>query len=752
MMRFALGKEVEVSRPFYVSDVVLKPALIGLAHQCIDQSELPEALAPAIAALHEQILDPLDYAWSLIGLVFSYEAGYVDCPVNSINAADMAVYRLAVEQKAQKAKESNETVDSAADSTVGTVSEVEQIVASVQQHQVPLPVPICPPAPAGQRYLPTELMLALERQNNNLVTWMAILARLYGTGLKVPPEHAIAFIRTWWCRRGRYLPAGVNSLYKCVPAAFLSVQAYYLGQYVASVPFAFIWLRLTLGRMSLESLVQSKQCSVAGRRLSDFLGEQLVCSWGGNIGNIEEVDATSLLESYQYGYLLDVLEELDVQVSGAQISWAWDKLFDNLGVYWRQMWTHFYLKGEQVSVVTTGEAGVQITSADHKQLSSRLVSWLLRAANSARSKKVRTDADALLRLVPGAQWEQEVVALVRRFLVVTKEQGEIHCSWHEFTKADAKLGRKLLRAGAPNINHPSYELHCLKHHGDKMPPNLLFSELTWYVPPALWFEIFQLERTGDEVQDAERLFTHFARSFPGWTLVTFYYGAFHGAWARSKPGVDCVLYFIARVGCELGAVYSDAFYRHCGSLLYNYDDHAPNIAVGLFAQVGNDEREQLPFVVAPERYQELLAPLRDLSTALYYLAPSCVLDSDVCWGPKFSQFYWQLLAGLFEPKALDDATKHIRVSSLYKHLNIVAWMLDPQVRAVAIAQLKKHLSTMQVDFSQEDSCAIEDDAFQGTVQQRMCLCLKQLLDYMEDAERVQHLCAQLQAQYGSDHK
>ena len=40
------------------------------------------------------------------------------------------------------------------------------------------------PEPAGQRYLPTELMVALERQNNNLVVWMAILARLYGTGLK----------------------------------------------------------------------------------------------------------------------------------------------------------------------------------------------------------------------------------------------------------------------------------------------------------------------------------------------------------------------------------------------------------------------------------------------------------------------------------------------------------------------------------------------------------------------------------------
>ena len=609
------------------------------------------------------------------------------------------------------------------------------------------------PEPAGQRYLPTELMVALERQNNNLVVWMAILARLYGTGLKVPPEHAIAFIRTWWLRRGRgfYLPEGGNSLYGGVPWAFLSVQAYYLGQYVASVPFAVIWLRLTLGRESLESLELGEQRSVGGGRLSDFLGERRVCSWG---GNIDEVDASSLLESYQYGYLLDVLEELDVHVSGAQISWAWDKLFDNLGVYWRQMWTHFYLKGEQVSVVTTGAAGVQLMSADHKQLSSRLVSWLLRVANSATSKKVQTDANALLRLVPGAQWEQEVVALVRRLLVVTQEQGEIHCRWHEFNKADAKLGRKLLRAGAPNINRPSDELHFLKHHGDEMPPNLLFAELTWFVPPALWFELFQLERTGDEEQDAERLFTCFARSFPGWAVFAFDDGGweYRGAsWSKCKPGIDCVLYFIARVGCELGAVYSDAFYRHCGALLHDYDKHAFAIAVGLFAQVGNDEREQLPFVVAPERYQELLAPFRDLRTALCDLALPCVLDSDVCWGPKFSQFYWQLLAGLFVPKAW-DAFSRISQSYLCKHLNIVAWMLDPQVRAAAIAQLKKHLSTMQVDLPQEDSGAIVDDGFQGTSQQRMCLCLKQLLGYMEDAARVQHLCAQLQAQYGTDLK
>ncbi len=287
-----------------------------------------------------------------------------------------------------------------------------------------------------------------------------------------------------------------------------------------------------------------------------------------------------------------------------------------------------------------------------------------------------------------------------------------------------------------------------------MPPNLLFAELTWFVPPALWFELFQLERTGDEEQDAERLFTCFARSFPGWAVFAFDDGGweYRGAsWSKCKPGIDCVLYFIARVGCELGAVYSDAFYRHCGALLHDYDKHAFAIAVGLFAQVGNDEREQLPFVVAPERYQELLAPFRDLRTALCDLALPCVLDSDVCWGPKFSQFYWQLLAGLFVPKAW-DAFSHIRLSYLCKHLNIVAWMLDPQVRAVAIAQLKKHLSTMQVDLPQEDSGAIVDDGFQGTSQQRMCLCLKQLLGYMEDAARVQHLCAQLQAQYGTDLK
>ena len=192
MMFFALGEEVELSRPFYVSDAVLKPALIGLAHQCIDQSELPEALAPAIAELHEQILDPLDYAWSLIGLVFSYESAYMGCPINIISAADMAAYRLAV---AQQAEESNE-VDSDVDSTVGAVSEVEQIVASVQQHQGPLPVPICPPVSAGQRYLPPEIMAAIERQNNN-VTWLAILARLHGTGLKVPPEQELSFVCTY---------------------------------------------------------------------------------------------------------------------------------------------------------------------------------------------------------------------------------------------------------------------------------------------------------------------------------------------------------------------------------------------------------------------------------------------------------------------------------------------------------------------------------------------------------------------------
>ena len=277
------------------------------------------------------------------------------------------------------------------------------------------------------------------------------------------------------------------------------------------------------------------------------------------------------------------------------------------------------------------------------------------------------------------------------------------------------------------------------------------------MPPDLWFELFKLERTGNEAQDADRLFTVFARIFLGWEAVDDP----NNFWPRMSTGsmsIDCLPFFIARVGCELGTVYADAFYRHCGSRL-------PFYTVGhILAQADYAEREQFPFVVAPERYQGLMASIQSRPLDLWKWAKDLVLEPDVCWGPKFSQFYWSLLWGRFAPEHWDHLTPSAEwlesewLGDERAGLNIVAWMLDPQVRTEAILQLKDLLSSLletldETLLREELRYAAQDGYTQSQYfvhkmnpQQKACICVQPLLGYMEEAERVQHLCAQLREQ------
>ncbi len=241
-----------MERPFYVSDGVLKVALIGLNHKNITPSVLPVAVAPASAALNAPDLDSADVAWSLVSLVFAYESAYVDCPVTSISVSDMALYRQALaQQEAEAAPAANAAqsttvatdvsastdastdADADADAGVGAgagaASAAAQLVARVQLLHGPLPVASCPPEPENQRYLSAELIAVLDAYSSNAVVWLDILARLHGTGLKVPAEYLLTFLQTY-----RRLKSALNQLYQAVPLEFLSVRGRFLLPYVSA--------------------------------------------------------------------------------------------------------------------------------------------------------------------------------------------------------------------------------------------------------------------------------------------------------------------------------------------------------------------------------------------------------------------------------------------------------------------------------------------------------------------------------------
>ena len=710
-----------MERPFYVSDGVLNAALVGLTHKRIAPSDLPAAVAPISAALAAKALDPASEAWALISAVFAYESAYIDCPVNSISAADMVAYQQALAQLTKvkdKAEAKAETAGySAVAPTVADAASTQaqaQLVARFKMHQGPIPVVASPAEPENQRYLSPQLMAALESYSSNAVVWLSLLVRLQGTGIKVPTEQLFSFLCTY-CR----LKSSLNPLYQTVPLEFLSSHGRYLLSYMSS--------DLAAANNDYddheEDATETFSAAVGSADWFTQVSEQ----WRHGSAVERKGAVAVLLRNFQLDFLLELLESDFKSLAAAERT----NLVALLSAHWLAQLTHGYERAAQGAITTTTNITAATTeSAPAPQ--QRLTAWLMGLVQTDRSKDVKAKATALLRCVPGSPLEEQIVALVRQVYTVKEKNGKRSYSLADVSTAEYVQQMSVL---LPEIDSKYLQKDA----------RLAFAELCWYVSPALWFELFKLERSGDEAQDAQLLFTTFKQAFPGMEALK----------AKSYHYLRdiAVLYFINRIGPELGEVYRAAFYQHCAeSLPYE-------VVIAVIKQASYAERETLPLVLAPQRFPLVFKQQKQPVYELLSFATQLCTEPALCWGPKFSQFYLDLLLQQYDREQWAQMYFYsITVSP--NNLETIAWALAPQVRVQAVTRLQALSSKLQADIAtreqeaqqlqdakaREDKAKLQRLARESYVRQNGLEVLELLLAAIAQAERVHQLCAQIQSQ------
>ena len=709
-----------MERPFYVSDEVLNTALVGIDNKALNSTALPEALHEAAAALTALNQEPADTAWALTSLVFAYESAYNDSPINSFSPEQMAQYRALLAAGAGAKQNASTWAGANQDAATGNAvagdvtsgnaaasaaadADEATLVTRIKLHQGPLPVAPCAPEPEGQRYLSSELMALLHEYRSDPVAWLAILVRLHGTGLKVPLPQLLSFMQTYFKLRSE-----LNMLYAALPLAFLPQRAQYLLPYIS----------LAAARADNdEAETVEAQVELVGEPGTEAWYAQLAVQWRHGSAAERKGAVAALLARYELERALDLIEPDFKTLAAKERAELLELLLNN----WSAQLTHCY--------------HAKTWSGD---LPQRLAKWLSDLVTNDRASTVKTAAAQVLRLLPGVGWQEEMMALARKVYKATWKNNKLNlayqlevsseevvtplCTFVPELKAALEYLKKYPNAARYQGNAESY-----------------FLGFTFLLPPALWFELFALERTGDDATDAAKLFATFAQHFPGFIVQK--------QGNRSWRFDNCFAYLITRIRFELGEVYLNAFYQHCATKL------PLNVVQNYIAGTSYAERESLPYVLKPEWFAQVSAQESQRMWYLINWAQSLATEPASCWGPKFSAFFSEQILACFGSNSLP---KVFNYNEYYVRLfSAIGLGLDPKVKASFCVRLKERIAEFNAEIAErekliaplEQAVAREDIALRERYNREIKWrkdavdVLKHLLAACVAAERINKLCA-----------
>ena len=716
-----------MERPFYVSDEVLNTALVGIDNKALNSAALPETLHEAVAAITALDQEPTDTAWALTSLVFAYESAYNNCRVNSFSSEQMTQYRAALaagadaegaahadaegaahadaEGAAHADAAGQATADAAGKSTAENAAsdDAATLVTRIKLHQGPLPVAPCAPEPSGQRYLSSEIMSLLNNYRSNSVAWLAILARLHGTGLKVPLTQFKSFLDTYFKLRPE-----LSSLYVALPLAFLPQRAHYLLPYLSAA---------AARSGDDEAGADESIVEPTGEPGTEAWYAHITAQWRHGSAAKRKGAVAALLTRFELERVLDLILPDFKTLAAKERAELLELLLNN----WSAQLTHCYQAG---------------TWAHDSTLAQRLATWLEDLVAKDRATTVKTAASQLLRLLPDVGWQDDMIALARKVYKATWKKDKLTLTYQvDVTNEEVVTA---LCTFFPE----------LKDYLKKYPAHYRGSVedycrgFTFLVPPALWFELFALERCGDDAVDADKLFATFAQHFPGWIMG-------HHSWRFA----NCFAYLITRIRFELGEVYLKAFYQHCGAML------PLNVVHDYIAGTSYAEREHLPYVRNPELYQQVsTTEHHHIMWSLCNWTLPLASEPAACWGPKFSAFFSEQLLACFASKSLakDGMISYNNYIPYFEPcFSAIGLGLEPKVKALfclrlkgriaelnaEIAEREKLIEPLKIAQTREDIALLE--RYYREVQERKEAAdmIKHLVEACGTAERLKKLCA-----------
>lgn len=700
-----------MERHFYMSDEVLNTALVGIDNKELNSAALPETLREAVAAITALDQEPADRAWALASLVFAYESAYNDSPVNSFSPEQMAQYRALLAAGADAggqdaAVESADVEDQAVADSAASGADAT-LVTRIKLHQGPLPVAPCAPEPEGQRYLSSEIMSLLNAYSSDHVAWLAILARLQGTGLKVPLPQLLSFLQTYFKLRPQ-----LSTLYAALPLAFLPQRAQYLLPYLSAA---------AARSDNDEAGPDESTVEPMGDPGTEAWYAQLATKWRHGSAAERKGAVATLLTRYELERVLDFIEP-DFKTLAAKDR---AELLELLLNSWIAQLTHCYQAG---------------TWSSDSPLVQRLVTWLNDLVTNDRASTVKTAAAQLLRLLPGVGWQEEMSALARKVYKANWKKDNLNLAYQVDPSSEEVVTE--LCTFFPELKDA---LDYLKKYPNaahyRGSEEAYFRGLTFLVPPALWFELFALERCGDDAVDADKLFATFAQHFPGWIVQKQGY--------HSWRFDNCFAYLITRIRFELGEVYLKAFYQHCGAML------PLNVVHDYIAGASYAEREHLPYVRNPELYQQVSTTESHHLWSLCNWTLSLASEPAACWGPKFSAFFSEQLLACFASKSLAKAGRVSYNQYFEPRFSAIGLGLEPKVKALFCLRLKGRIAELNAEIAEREKLieplkiarAREDIAlrerYSREVQERKDVvdAIKRLVEACGAAERLKKLCA-----------
>lgn len=202
------------------------------------------------------------------------------------------------------------------------------------------------------------------------VVWLDILARLQGTGLKVPDDHLGSFLSDYmhikiWLWGSTLRP--FLSLYQFVPFEFLSSRGRYLLSYVRE-----------------DSKAGSYPAALTSEVGSAAWCEQVCALWRDD--SVERSDLVASLLLYdQLGLLVDLLKTDFMRLVDAER----ERIMEVIACNWHRL-----------AQAVCYEQSLQKTAAELSPLQC-LIAWLVEVStNDDYSKEVRASAIDILRYLP----------------------------------------------------------------------------------------------------------------------------------------------------------------------------------------------------------------------------------------------------------------------------------------------------------------------------------------------------------------
>ena len=766
------------TRPFFVSDKVLKTALIGLDKKALELEALPPALQKALQAISAQGLEPVDAFFKVANLVFAYEGSSENSLVDCFTSEEMEQIQVALANAGGDCSVTTEK----ADSTEEADKALADLLLRYKQHQGPVPLIACGDHGSAEHYIPANLMQELVSPKVTLTTFVAILSRLRHLNFKVPPLYLVSFIQVYMT----FLKE-LSSNLKNMPLEFLSANTHFLLPYLSanasdsgpsdSGPVAGKYSLAEKSALDSSGAGSETESGSAESKTPDDCPE-LLYKWTHNsIAGLQELFKT-IVRRHELGLLLSLLPPVDRFFRGKY--WdggTWALILMDL--YWGSLLTYFYQNGQYPVAahtalsfssasmggsVDTGESteasadaspeqsepvhsrsnsakSAEQTAPTEPKLRSQLESWLiqlLKIHNPSRMEKQKTAT--LLCLLPGSSFEQELVAYA------------YSVPQPNWAPESSKLIFINSQSHQQQQQQPSFT-QTLQWCLDRMQSDLGtmlrpakngMELLIFLLPPALWFEIFEIERTGDDTRDADTLLRAF----------TQYYEHYESE--ISQLNTDFVakglLSFKIRLRFELGATYLAAFYRYFWSILSGKQ------ILDLIAEASYSEREFMLQDSSPDQK----APVLFLSNS--WCSNPLTWSNSLCkelpqrWGPKFSQLYVAVLMDWFSDWSLirdrSACTKHED-----NNISLLSFSLDLQVMAQAKQCLEKRLATLKTNIVQleakmqtlQDAKAREDITLRKNYEYKLNCSeqakkiLEQLLVAFADALQIEQWCEEAKA-------